>query len=129
MKKKYYSLFITLSLTVLLIVFQYFLSIQWWWFVFPTFIAGVLLPPKRLKTRVFIVGFVAGSLSWMLPHLYFQMTYSGNLFPQIAVLIGVPSWVLLIGLGVIAGTLSGLALVSGKQLRTGREPLKLDLED
>lgn len=129
MKEKKYALTVTFCLTILLIIFQLLVNGAWWWFVVPTFLTGVLLPPKRMKGKGFISSFTAGTLSWGIPHLYFQLTYPGELFPQIAALIGVPSWVLLIGLGIICGILSGLAFISGVQLRTGREQLKLDLED
>jgi len=129
MKNRKNNLFIIGLLTLLLIIFQFFINAEWWWFVIPVFVAGVLLPPKFTKGNGFCVGFVAGALSWFLPHFYFQWTYSGKLFAQLATLIGVPVWVLVIAIAVIGGILGGLAFTTGKQLRSGKEKLKLNLEE
>lgn len=116
-----------LALSLVLIIFQAILPSPWWLFVVPVFVLGVALPPSFWQRKAFLKGFIAGMLSWSLPMGYYGLSYQGNVTGILSDLIGLPFPVIVLTVGIISGILVGLALVSGIQLRSGKETVKLEI--
>ena len=129
MKKYVYKSSLIVSLTLFLIVFQVFLSSPWWLFLIPTFLFGVLLPVKIWKRSAFLIGFFAGFFAWIIPFVYFQNMYEGAITEKLAALLGAPVLVIILVTGILSGLITALALISGVQLRTGKEKVELQLDD
>ena len=99
----------------------------WWSFTIPVFVMGILLPLKKWKVLPFIWGFIAGFLVWTGATLYFGKSFEGAFMDSAAHIGKVSSLVMYVVIGLIGGTLAGLALYSGYLLRKGSEVLRLEL--
>jgi len=120
--------FITFLFTIITILLASFLSsLPWWSFLVPLFLLGVFLPLVKWKVNAFLTAFFGGLFTWIGATLYYEMTYEGQLIEAIGEVMQLNP-ILLYGLvGLIGGTLSGLAVYSGFLLRKGREALRLDI--
>jgi uncharacterized membrane protein len=116
-----------LSLTLLLILFQFLVEWTWWAFAIPSFVIGVLLPPKSWKRPAFLIGFIAGFASWTIPYLYFEAIFDGQIMEVVASLFSLSSSLVVLLSGAIGGGIAGLGFYSGALMRAGKETLDLDL--
>lgn len=83
----------------------------WWWgFIIGVFIIGTR--QKRNAIQVFIIGFLAGLIAWLLLTWYYDNI--GLLANRIAIMLSLQSdWWLRLCTGFVGGILSGLASLSG----------------
>jgi hypothetical protein len=120
--KRNSSLAIVAFVTIILI--QWLNVISWWSFLIPVFVIGILVGWKKLKVESFLCGFIAGFFAWILPTIFYEYVYEGAIMQQIADMIQLPYFLLLLIIGIIGGVTSGLALYSGYLLGRGKKEMK-----
>lgn len=99
--------------------------LPWWSFLCLVFFLGIILPVKKARFSVFLLGFFAGATSWILPMFYYQFRYSGEIMSVFADCLDIHLVALMICIGILGGLISGLALYSGFLLRRGKVQLEL----
>ncbi len=119
------KIFLLLILLILLISIQSITILPWWTFTVLMFLLGVGIPLRKWKNPSFLIGFISSFLSWIIPQLYFESIYQGEIMNIVSEIVNLPYFVVLIGIGLIGGVLGGLGFYSGSELRKGKEELRL----
>lgn len=120
---------VLIILTLLAIAIQCISFLPWWFFAIIMFLLGIILPLKQNKIPVFLIGFLAGLFSWLIPTLFFQISYEGKMIQTVSQIFHLPSFVLFVIISFVGGLITGMALYSGFLLRNGKEVLELNLEN
>ncbi|MCA1801169.1 MAG: hypothetical protein LC662_01775 [Rhodothermaceae bacterium] len=103
--------FLVILIATLLIQFV----LPWWCIVFPGFFVGIILAGSGREA--FFSGFLAVSLIWWIYTILLNTLNYGILLDRLAVLFPVPGWgIILIG-GLIGGSVTGLATLTGFYIR------------
>jgi len=119
---------IYISLVVSIYCMQEYTALPWWAFAILLVAAGILIPLKRLNIRPFLFGFAIGFTCWLLPTLFIHFNSNGKALRIVSDLFELPEILVLLISGLIGGAIGGLAILTGYQLKSGKEQFELKLD-
>ena len=117
--------FITLNL-ILSIILENISVLPWWSFLLMSLLMGFIYSKKDIKVKPFINGFISGFINWFTASLFFHYLYEGVLMEKVAVIFFMPSFLLMIVIGIVCGLLNGLACYAGYSVFVKEDVLELD---
>lgn len=117
--------FITLNLGLSIII-ENISSLPWWSFLLMSLLMGFVYSKKDIKVQPFIGGFISGFLNWFAASLFFHYVNEGVLMEKVAVIFFMPSFLLIIVIGIVCGLLNGLACYAGYSVFVKEDVLELD---
>lgn len=116
MKKFFKEILMVFNLATLSIIVQLLFQDPWWLFIVVLMVLGVLSSVLNLSKKIFVVGFFAGAISWLIPTIYFRYTFGGNSFEVLSELTTLPVFIVYFLVAIVGGVLSGLALYVGAKM-------------
>ncbi|MEO1516977.1 MAG: hypothetical protein AAFV95_18280 [Bacteroidota bacterium] len=121
----------TVALFLLLLIasaaIQLLAFLPWWSFAALCFLLGATLPFRSWNAPPFGIGFLSGCCLWIGATLWYQPSFGESLLASLGQNFGVPSFALLLCIGVLGGLLSGLAVYAGFLLSNGGVERRLRL--
>ena len=116
MNKTIKTIFLILLVSSIILITSIFNNLPWWSFVIPCIILGVIFPFKRYGLPSFLIGFIAGFLVWNFTHLYYDFALDIKIIDKISSILDYSKLTILIFSSLIAGVLSGLAVLTGDRM-------------